>query len=235
MSSDIYSKVELPRKVRYTKKKQEDRIEWEEKEVNIYESAEDVADYYTVSPSQEEGQQTQRQPAARKSPTRRAKLYKILQWIVMLAVIILAIYFTLEISKVKNSYSHLQGKLSDMETNYSQLQSSYEIMIKNHSQLTDEVNRLNNTITGKWCPDGWTRFGSSCYFKSKETKTWSESRKHCQGRGADLVIINSEAEQDFVSQLNGNGESWIGLQTTWIEGKNTYDWQWVDGSPLTKA
>lgn len=36
-----------------------------------------------------------------------------------------------------------------MAANYSQLHKSYEILSKNHNQLTDQVNRLNNTITGK--------------------------------------------------------------------------------------
>lgn len=48
---------------------------------------------------------------------------------------------------------------------------------------------------GKWCPDGWMRFRNSCYFKGEEKKEWYESRKHCQEREADLVIINSKAEQ----------------------------------------
>ena len=48
---------------------------------------------------------------------------------------------------------------------------------------------------GKLCPEGWRRFGCSCYYKSTEKKTWSQSRRLCQERGADLVIINSKEEQ----------------------------------------
>ncbi|XP_036001390.1 CD209 antigen-like protein A [Fundulus heteroclitus] len=121
-----------------------------------------------------------------------------------------------------------------MAAKNSQLQESYEILRKNQSQLTDEVNRLKNHIKGKWCPDGWTRFGCSCYCKYKETKSWSDSRKHCQDRGADLVIIDSPEEQDFVKQLNKEGESWIGLQRVLTGTTGTYEWEWVDGSPVTK-
>ncbi|XP_043995271.1 C-type lectin domain family 4 member E-like isoform X1 [Gambusia affinis] len=228
MSSDIYSKVQLSKKVRYTRNEQENRTDWEEKEVNIYESAENVADYYSVSQPQEEGQQTQRQPAVRKSSS-RVKLCKILPWVIMsVAIITLTIYFTLE---MKNTHSDL----SEMAANYSQLHKSYEILSKNHNQLTDQVKRLNDTITGKSCPDGWTRFGCSCYFKGKEKKTWDDSRKYCEERGAHLVIINSHAEQEFIKQFNKDGESWIGLQRKWINGQWTYDWKWVDESPLKQS
>uniref|UniRef100_A0A3Q3N3Q5 C-type lectin domain-containing protein n=1 Tax=Mastacembelus armatus TaxID=205130 RepID=A0A3Q3N3Q5_9TELE len=47
----------------------------------------------------------------------------------------------------------------------------------------------------KWCPEGWTRFGCSCYFKSTEKKWWYESRTDCRNKGADLVSINSKEEQ----------------------------------------
>uniref|UniRef100_A0A3P9QDW7 CD209 antigen-like protein E n=1 Tax=Poecilia reticulata TaxID=8081 RepID=A0A3P9QDW7_POERE len=156
-----------------------------------------------------------------------------LPWIVMsVAIISLTICFTLEIIKLKNNHS----RLSEMAANYSQLQNSYEILNKKHSQLIDQVNRLNKTITRKQCPDGWTRFGCSCYFKSKDKTTWSDSRTYCQQQGADLVIINSEAEQVFIKQFNKNEESWIGLEGTpkLLHGSWTYDWKWVDGSPLTQ-
>ncbi|XP_027891034.1 CD209 antigen-like protein C isoform X3 [Xiphophorus couchianus] len=232
MSSDIYSKVQLSKKVRYTRNEQENRTDWEDKEVNIYESAEDVADYCSVSQPQEDDQQTPRQPAVRKSSSRRVKLCKMLPWVIMsVAIITPAIYFTLEIIKLKNNQSHL----SEMAANYSQLQNSYEILSKNHSQLTDQVNRLNNTITGKWCPDGWTRFRSSCYFKGEEKTTWYYGKTYCEQEGAHLVIINSKAEQEFIKQFNKNGESWIGLQGKWIDGQWTYDWKWVDESPLTQS
>ncbi|XP_023201278.1 CD209 antigen-like protein C isoform X1 [Xiphophorus maculatus] len=247
MSSDIYSKVQLSKKVRYTRNEQENRTDWEDKEVNIYESAEDVDDYCSVSQPQEDDQQTQRQPAVRKSSSRRVKLCKMLPWVIMsVAIITPAIYFTLEIIKLKNNQSHLsdkgenytlqlQAKLLEMAANYSQLHKSYEILSKNHNQLTDQVNRLNNTSTGKRCPDRWTRFGSSCYFKGEEKNNWDNSKIYCEKEGAHLVIINSKAEQEFIKQFNKNGESWIGLQYKWIGGQWTYDWKWVDESPLTQS
>ncbi|XP_045898774.1 CD209 antigen-like protein A [Micropterus dolomieu] len=120
--------------------------------------------------------------------------------------------------------------------NISQLQSSYETLSENQ----DEVKRLKDKIKGverheeKCCPEGWKRFRFSWYFKSNEKKTWYESRSDCQSKGADLVIINNEEEQKCVTELNKDGDSWIGLQATeWTQTGSKWKWKWVDDSPLT--
>ncbi|XP_036830595.1 C-type lectin domain family 4 member E-like, partial [Oncorhynchus mykiss] len=77
------------------------------------------------------------------------------------------------------------------------------------------------------CPEGWHTFESSWYFLFTKAKTWEESRQECVERGADLVIINSEKEQEFLFNLNSS--FWIGLTDSVTEGT----WKWVDGNPLT--
>ncbi|XP_072225914.1 uncharacterized protein [Leuresthes tenuis] len=235
MSSDIYAQ---PKKVRYIKKEEEDQAEWEEREVNIYESADNVTDSRTnVQSLDGVGPETQNHPS-------RGTLciVAVLCIGVLAGTISLSIHSTLKINR-------LQTELSDTRVNSSQLQGSYEILSKNQShlkddvkklkeqievmtvnssQLQDEVKKLKEKIEGKWCPDGWKKFGCSCYFKSTEKKNWFNSRRLCQERGADLVIINSKEEHEFVRKLNGNGESWIGLQSS------GYEWKWVDGAPLTE-
>uniref|UniRef100_A0A3Q2WNU1 C-type lectin domain-containing protein n=1 Tax=Haplochromis burtoni TaxID=8153 RepID=A0A3Q2WNU1_HAPBU len=69
-----------------------------------------------------------------------------------------------------------------------------DTLLSRLSFLIDFFSLILSEITSK-CPDRWTRFGSSCYFKFNETKTWYESRKLCQDKGADLVMINSREEQ----------------------------------------
>ncbi|XP_061598132.1 C-type lectin domain family 4 member A-like isoform X2 [Cololabis saira] len=96
----------------------------------------------------------------------------------------------------------------------------------------NNYNQLLNNVSGE-CPEGWRRFGSSFYKKFTESKTWSESRRECEKRGADLVIISSKEEQDFVGQLDTNENSWIGLKAEWSQSKQIFEWKWVDGSPLT--
>ncbi|XP_019210922.1 CD209 antigen-like protein D isoform X2 [Oreochromis niloticus] len=98
-------------------------------------------------------------------------------------------------------------------------------------QLQEEVKELKDKMEEK-CREGWMRFGCSCYFKSTERKTWSESRRDCQDKGADLVMINSKEEQIFVNKLGG--ESWIGLYFK-RTSSGGYEWEWVDGSALTQT
>ncbi|XP_019210912.1 CD209 antigen isoform X3 [Oreochromis niloticus] len=183
MSSDIYAEPDLSTKVRYSRK--EDRAEWEQREVDIYESTDEIRDSYDHFQSQE--------------------------------------------GDALNK-SQLQDELQDTKTNLTQLQSSYDKLSKNHSQLQEEVKKLKEKIEEK-CPEGWRRFGSSCYFKSTERKTWSESRRDCQDKGADLVMINSKEEQEFVNEFGGF--FWIGLRAKQTSGGSK--WEWVDGSALTQT
>ncbi|KAL6455259.1 hypothetical protein MHYP_G00249420 [Metynnis hypsauchen] len=74
-------------------------------------------------------------------------------------------------------------------------------------------------------PKNWKIFQSSVYYISTEKKTWDEGRKNCRDRGADLVIINSREEQEFVENLSNS------LTDRVKEGV----WKWVDGSALTTA
>ncbi|XP_053474881.1 C-type lectin domain family 4 member E-like isoform X2 [Ictalurus furcatus] len=70
-------------------------------------------------------------------------------------------------------------------------------------------------------------FDSSFYCMSNEEKNWEKSRQDCRDKGADLVIINSKEEQEFISKILSRN-SWIGLSDRDTEGK----WKWVDGTPL---
>ncbi|XP_034003344.1 CD209 antigen-like protein E [Trematomus bernacchii] len=93
----------------------------------------------------------------------------------------------------------------------------------NLTEKTREVDRLQ-CLMGK----GWRKFGSSFYLLSTEHASWEQSKQDCTARGADLVIVDSEEEQEFITSMIKE-DTWIGLSDREEGGT----WKWVDGSPLT--
>ncbi|KAG7325906.1 hypothetical protein KOW79_010831 [Hemibagrus wyckioides] len=62
----------------------------------------------------------------------------------------------------------------------------------------------------------------------RNSMSWNKARQECRSKGADLVIINSREEQEYLSQMV-TGEAWIGLSDSAEEGK----WMWVDNTNMT--
>ncbi|XP_010383359.2 CD209 antigen isoform X5 [Rhinopithecus roxellana] len=80
------------------------------------------------------------------------------------------------------------------------------------------------------CPWEWTFFQGNCYFMSNSQQNWHDSITACQEVGAQLVVIKSAEEQNFLQlqSSRSNRFTWMGLSDLNQEGT----WQWVDGSPL---
>ncbi|XP_031670490.1 C-type lectin domain family 4 member M-like [Oncorhynchus kisutch] len=123
----------------------------------------------------------------------------------------------------------LQSSYNNLTKERDKLQSSYNNLTKDRDQLQTERDFLSRRSSNlkQTCPEGWQKFESSWYFLSTETKTWKESREDCLERGADLVMINSDKEQEFLFKLKKT--VWIGLTDSVTEAT----WRWVDGTPLT--
>ncbi|XP_035532219.1 C-type lectin domain family 4 member E-like [Morone saxatilis] len=73
-------------------------------------------------------------------------------------------------------------------------------------------------------------FSCTCYLFSTNSHSWEEGRRDCRDRGADLVIIDSSEEQEFLTK-NIRKDTWIGLTDRDNEGT----WKWTDETPLTLA
>uniref|UniRef100_A0A8C6SYP2 C-type lectin domain-containing protein n=1 Tax=Neogobius melanostomus TaxID=47308 RepID=A0A8C6SYP2_9GOBI len=96
-------------------------------------------------------------------------------------------------------------------------------------QLQLEITKLNATIAAKRCPSGWRSYMYSCYYTSATKKNWKNSRDNCKNKGADLAIITSQEEMNFINGLySSDKEVWIGLTDESAEGR----FHWVDGTPL---
>ncbi|KAK2865584.1 hypothetical protein Q7C36_001640 [Tachysurus vachellii] len=92
-------------------------------------------------------------------------------------------------------------------------------------------NRYDNLVKEELKNPRWTLFRSSFYYVSAEKKNWFESRDECRNKGADLVIIKSREEQDFVDALRSGKSAWIGLSDRVTEGT----WKWVDNTSLNTS
>ncbi|XP_018520435.2 CD209 antigen-like protein E [Lates calcarifer] len=103
-----------------------------------------------------------------------------------------------------------------------------EAMIKNMTEERDELKRELN-IFDNYTRQGWVYFKHSFYYISSTTKFWRDSRNDCLQRGADLMIINSKEEQEFMRRFKQL--TWIGLTDRETEGT----WRWVDGTLLNTS
>ncbi|XP_067373478.1 CD209 antigen-like protein C [Channa argus] len=133
-----------------------------------------------------------------------------------------------ELSAVKANlterFQASDGQLSLLTAERDQLNASLIAM-------TGERNRLQSlSKQKKTCPTGWRKFSCSCYLLSSLSGSWERGRADCRAKGADLVVIESDEVQTFVSGLTQQ-PAWIGLNDKEVEGT----WKWIDGTPLIKT
>uniref|UniRef100_I3JGX3 C-type lectin domain-containing protein n=1 Tax=Oreochromis niloticus TaxID=8128 RepID=I3JGX3_ORENI len=83
------------------------------------------------------------------------------------------------------------------------------------------------SFAARYSLQGWLYFNHSLYYVSSTKNTWNDSREDCLQRGADLVIINSREEQNFIREFKKR--TWIGL----TDAEKEQTWKWVDGTTLT--
>ncbi|XDV33811.1 hypothetical protein PO909_004080, partial [Leuciscus waleckii] len=75
--------------------------------------------------------------------------------------------------------------------------------------------------------NGWLACRGKLYLFSSDKLNWPNSRDVCVSKGADLVTITSQSEQDFlVSKIKET--HWIGLNDLDTEGR----WVWVNNQTL---
>lgn len=88
-----------------------------------------------------------------------------------------------------------------------------------------------------FCPDRWWKREDRCYYDSGfKNLPFYQARTYCQALGGDLVVINDQAENDFIlQQLNYAYTFWMGLErrsTANPESEDHSTYAWVDGTPL---
>ncbi|XP_040002799.1 CD209 antigen-like protein C isoform X3 [Xiphias gladius] len=144
------------------------------------------------------------------------------------------INFDIEVSfkNLTEERDELRRINSDTEANYKnlteerkELKRKLNTLYSQHISLTEERDELKRRLKIL----GWVYFSGSVYYISSTERTWQESRNDCLQKGADLMIINNQGEQNFTRQFKKY--MWIGLTDSEREGT----WKWVDGTPLTTS
>ncbi|XP_072557119.1 uncharacterized protein [Paramormyrops kingsleyae] len=137
-------------------------------------------------------------------------------------------------NQLKENYTVLTNYNNHLEEIYSitakqkdVFQNNYEALINKSQHLRLFCDTTDMQKPCRPCPQGWEPFNSSCYFISKDQKSWKDSRIECLKLGADLVIMESNEEQGFFK--GKTDDYWIGL-TYYTK---TSDWIWLDGRSLT--
>ncbi|KAI7811358.1 putative CD209 antigen [Triplophysa rosa] len=150
------------------------------------------------------------------------------------ALVVLYTHLTAESEQMKmrnmNIAEEYNETLSSLKTNYSHLTDEREELQKHFNSVMQKKLELETRV--KHLSDELMKnlSGSIWYYISSEKKSWTDSRQFCRDRGGDLVIINTEEEQKYVSSIV-NERAWIGLSDTEKEG----NMKWVDNTPLNKG
>ncbi|KAF4118196.1 hypothetical protein G5714_000247 [Onychostoma macrolepis] len=134
------------------------------------------------------------------------------------------------INSYKNTVEDFNQTINSLQDNYTDLMTEKHQLQNNFSSLSQKKLELESKVTSLSDKLNMDASKRVCFFISNELKSWSDSRQYCRERGADLVIINTEEKQKFISSLVKE-RAWIGLSDTENEGNMT----WVDNSTLKQG
>ncbi|KAJ8355152.1 hypothetical protein AAFF_G00090560 [Aldrovandia affinis] len=147
--------------------------------------------------------------------------------LLLTAAIVLGVLYTIASQKAKGK-DQLQRVYDSLNTQNNQLQRVYDAVVVKSPFLDQYCPLRSQKRVCRPCPEGWEQSNSKCYYFSTENKSWNDSRSDCLKQGADLVIIESKDDQDFISKHKRDYFYWIGLSDSETEGT----FLWVDGTPL---
>ncbi|KAJ8256379.1 hypothetical protein COCON_G00185310 [Conger conger] len=94
----------------------------------------------------------------------------------------------------------LERGQEEFRANSSTLNRDKDQLQREYSAVSKKLLLMEQKRVCKPCPQGWKQFSSKCYYFSTEGKSWMKSRRDCLRRGADLVIIESDEEQEFITK-----------------------------------
>ncbi|XP_050958568.1 CD209 antigen-like protein E, partial [Labeo rohita] len=134
-----------------------------------------------------------------------------------------------DFKSLNNQHIMISTELSAQEINST-------IMKKEFNDLTTRYNTLRKWLSfydAQSCNlsvDGWIACHGKLYLFNSDKLNWSSSRDVCVLKGADLVTITSQTEQNFLASKIKETH-WIGLNDLESEGH----WVWVNNQTLNET
>ncbi|CAL8236223.1 unnamed protein product [Arctogadus glacialis] len=156
--------------------------EREERIVEIYDSIESLRDQHQDYVGTEESSNTlgtvrSQQPDPVSPP--RCQIRAVVVLLVLLSVVLLAGLLRFAV----------QHKTVCMDGDVEQL-------VQRLKNVTEQRDSL---LCKKDCQRSWYKLGCNCYRYFSERVSWNKSRELCVSFGADLVVVDSKEEMDFIS------------------------------------
>ncbi|XP_067281616.1 immune-related, lectin-like receptor 3 [Pseudorasbora parva] len=142
-----------------------------------------------------------------------------------------------ELEELTDNYTRVREHLhineimvKELTDNYTNYKEQFDALHSQHEETLRKLNRLNSSTGCALCAVHWIHSGGKCYYFSTVKMNWTQSRDQCVSLGGHLVIINSPAEQDFLTS-KVEKTHWIGLSDLETEGH----WVWVNNQPLNDS
>ena len=82
-------------------------------------------------------------------------------------------------------------------------------------------------------PGQWSKLGDYFYLLSTDTATWLGARDKCQNLNGTLAAIKDNSIKDFVYNMVGSKDAYIGGYKIGAKSTAKTGWKWLDGSPWT--
>ncbi|XDV33817.1 hypothetical protein PO909_004086, partial [Leuciscus waleckii] len=123
--------------------------------------------------------------------------------------------------------------LADLKSAQEMNSTSEKVLIFHKHYSTNMLFTELSILTAQFCNlsmNGWIACRGKLYLFSSNKLNWRSSRDVCVSKGADLVTITSQSEQDFLVS-NVNESHWIGLNDLDTEGH----WVWVNNQTLNNT
>lgn len=133
------------------------------------------------------------------------------------------------------TYSNTYGALSLTYTGYATMAELFEDLIESMdgysyegTEYMEDNSAADTSETAEaYIPADAYEYGGHSYVEIYTKVSWSEAEAICESMGGHLVVIDSQAENDYIVSII-DGDCWIGASCD-----SAYNWSTVTGGSLT--